>query len=148
MTKRRQSLGREGEHRAADYLEARGYRIVARNVRASRVEIDLIAQQGGTLAFIEVKTRRATDPSLPGEHGRAAEAVDERKQARLRHGAQAWLTEHPLERRRARRVRFDVVTCLKARDPSGPCPSESDPRNDDTAPGEARWSIEHWKAAF
>ena len=41
MTRHRRSLGREGEERAARHLEARGYQIVARNVRVARVEIDL-----------------------------------------------------------------------------------------------------------
>lgn len=142
MTQKRQALGREGETRASRYLEARGYRIVARNVRAARVELDVIARRGPTLVFIEVKTRRATGASGFGSHAQAAESVDERKQARLRRGARAWLDEHPLERRRAGRVRFDVITCLVTP------PRCVGPENDDTAPGAARWSIEHWESAF
>lgn len=150
MTKRRQSLGREGETRAARFLEARGYRIVARNVRAARVEIDLIAGLDGVLVFVEVKSRRATGPDGFGGHGQAAEAVDERKQARLRRGARAWLDEHPAARRRSRRIRFDVITCLHAESASRNPPESvgSCPQNDDTAPERARWSIEHWEAAF
>ena len=56
MTKDRRWLGREGETRAARFLESRGYRIVARNVRADRVEIDLVARRGTLLAFVEVKS--------------------------------------------------------------------------------------------
>ena len=140
MTRRRQDLGREGEQRAARYLESQGYRIVARNVRADRVEIDLVARRGRVLAFVEVKTRRvASDGDGPG-HGLAAEAVDGRKQARLRRGAWAWLDAFPEARRGTSRLRFDVITCLR-RNPL--------PRNDDTAPEEgARWSIEHWTSAF
>ena len=158
----RASLGRLGEDAAASYLAARGYRIVARNVRADRVELDLIARFGTALVFVEVKTRRGA------RHGQAAEAVDPRKQRRLRHGAQAWLAGHPPEARGALRHRFDVVTCLlldtraRARAagttislPTGPpicppiCPEEeASPQNEASAPEGARWSIEHWQSAF
>jgi putative endonuclease len=158
MTKRRQLLGREGESRAARYLERQGYRIVARNDRAARVEIDLIARRGSLLVFVEVKSRRAAQTSAnapdPTGHGQAAEAVDARKQARLRRGAMAWLDEHPAERSRARRLRFDVVTCLRFESethrPSsaGPGTRPSHPQNETTAPVGARWSIEHWQGAF
>jgi putative endonuclease len=147
VTNHRQWLGREGEARAARFLEARGYRIVARNVRADRVEIDLIARRGGLLVFVEVKSRRAS------EHGRAAEAVDWRKQRRLRRGAHAWLASNPVEARRTRSRRFDVITCLlTARLPAGrrtPLAVETaEGQNATTAPETARWSIEHWEGAF
>lgn len=147
---RRASLGRLGEDAAARFLAARGYRIVARNVRADRVELDLIARRGTLLVFVEVKTRRGTD------HGRAAEAVDPRKQRRLRHGARAWLASHPPQAQGVLRHRLDVVTCvlLDARTGSrfGP-PTRwsapgSEPENETSAPDGARWSIEHWEAAF
>lgn len=110
---------------------------MARNVRADRVEIDLVARRRGRLVFVEVKTRRADARGGYGAHGRAAEAVDPRKQARLRHGAFASLAAHPAERRAARSLRFDVVTCV------------APPRNATTASsGEARWSFEHWEDAF
>lgn len=152
MTRRRLALGRDGETHAARYLTTRGYRIVARNVRAARVEIDLIARRGRMLVFVEVKARRATGADGFGRHGGAAEAVDARKQARLRRGAQAWLASNPEERARAHRVRFDVITCLLEATPAPPAATseapEPDPRNDDTAPGGARWSLKHWEAAF
>ncbi len=144
MTRARRSLGREGEERAARHLEARGYQIVARNVRAARVEIDLVARDRGVVVFVEVKTRRRGARQAFGRHASAAEAVDERKQARLRRGAAAWLAEHPESRRGRRGVRFDVITCLRD-DRAGVLA----PMNDDTAhPEDARWSIEHWEAAF
>ncbi|MGB0620994.1 MAG: YraN family protein [Myxococcota bacterium] len=142
MSRARRFLGREGEERAARHLEARGYQIVGRNVRAGRVEIDLIARAAGVLVFVEVKTRRRGTNAPFGHHGAAAEAVDHRKQIRLRRGAAAWLAKHPSAR--CRGVRFDVVTCLLD-DAQGVLA----PRNDDTAhPEDARWSIEHWEAAF
>ncbi|HKK52068.1 MAG TPA: YraN family protein [Myxococcota bacterium] len=102
----RAELGRQGEAVAAEFLEGRGYRIVGRNVRADRVEIDLIARRGVLLVFVEVKTRRSLKMGSP------AEAVDARKQRRLRRGASAWLSSRPASARGVRRLRFDVVTCL------------------------------------
>ena len=59
------ALGAEGEARAARFLARRGYRILARNVRAGGVEIDLVATRGALLAFVEVKTRRTRDFGAP-----------------------------------------------------------------------------------
>jgi putative endonuclease len=98
----RLGLGTEGEVRAARLLQASGYRVLARNARVERVEIDLVAERGGTIAFVEVKTRRARD------HGTPEEAVDWRKRRRLVRGAAAWLRQAGLP---AARVRFDVVVC-------------------------------------
>jgi putative endonuclease len=147
MTKRRQSLGRAGEDCAARFLEERGYRIVARNVRAARVEIDLIAARGSVLVFVEVKSRSASGPDGFGGHRQAAEAVDPRKQARLQRGARAWLAEHAAARRRANHIRFDVITCLHGVSRSR-TNFETEAQNDATAPEAARWSIKHWEAAF
>ncbi len=54
-------LGRRGERAAEKYLRRNGYRIVARNFRAAGAEIDLVAMDGETLVFVEVKTRRSRD---------------------------------------------------------------------------------------
>ena len=59
---------------AEKYLRRNGYRIVKRNFRAAGAEIDLVAMDGDTLVFVEVKTRRSRDAGAPEE------AVDERKQ--------------------------------------------------------------------
>lgn len=115
----RRALGREGEERAARLLEELGFRIVARNVRADGVEIDLVAERRGLVAFVEVKTRRG------GAHGAAEEAVDARKRARLVRGAAAWLAGRG---RRYPRVRFDVVAC-----------------EPDSGGG---WRLRHWPGAF
>jgi putative endonuclease len=97
----RRALGRAGEEAAARHLAELGYRILARNVRAGGVEIDLVATRGDLVAFVEVKARRG------GRFGGGAEAVDARKRARLVRGAAAWLAA---SRERFARVRFDVVT--------------------------------------
>ena len=120
MADLRRALGADGERRAARWLEARGYRILARNVRAGGVELDLVARRGPLVAIVEVKTRRA------GGIGAPEEAVDARKQARLVRGARAWLRE--ARPRGIRRVRFDVVTCVHA--------------------GDGRWTVRHWEGAF
>lgn len=161
MTEHRQHLGREGEARAARFLAAQGYQIVDRNVRAGGVEIDLVVARGNLVAFVEVKSRRRGRRGDFGGHAGAAEAVDARKQHRLRRGAAAWLAAHP--QAGTRRVRFDVITCIRddrrgspppdgpmpAIPPIPPMPPMPGARNTTTAhPSDARWSIEHWEAAF
>jgi putative endonuclease len=102
VTTRARGLGIEGEARAARLLEADGYSILARNARCDRVEIDLVAARGDTVAFVEVKTRRGS------AHGAPEEAVDWRKRRRLVRGAAAWLQASGV---RARQIRFDVIVC-------------------------------------
>jgi putative endonuclease len=63
----RSRLGRWGESIAARHLAAKGYRIVKRNWRCRQGEIDLIAQAGETLVFVEVKTRRGRNMGTPEE---------------------------------------------------------------------------------
>jgi putative endonuclease len=102
-TATRRALGIAGEQRAAAHLASRGYRILARNARAGRVELDLVAMRGRLLVIAEVKTRRSRGGGAPEE------AVDYRKRERLVQGAAAWLAEHP--RARVAQVRFDVIAC-------------------------------------
>jgi len=96
----RRALGRIGEEAAAAALAARGYRILRRNVRSPRGEIDLIATCGDEIVFIEVKTR-TTD-----ERGGPLDAVHPAKQRRLARLARAFLHRHRLG---DRLCRFDVV---------------------------------------
>jgi putative endonuclease len=94
-------LGRYGEEVAANYLTARGWRILGRNWRCREGELDLVAQPDpATVVFIEVKTRSRDSCGLPEE------AVTPRKLARLRRLAGAWLQEHGLPGQSAR---IDVV---------------------------------------
>lgn len=93
-------LGRWGEDEAARFLHRRGFRILARNLRLRLGEVDLIAWDGTTLVFVEVKTRRPGAPEPPQG------AVDARKQARLGRLARGYLARI---RASAVRCRFDVV---------------------------------------
>lgn len=81
--------GRAAERRVAWHYRLRGYRILARNVRAGGVELDLIVRRGRRLVFCEVKLKQG--PLF----GDPLEAVDEWKRARLRRGAEAWLVANP-----------------------------------------------------
>jgi putative endonuclease len=93
-------LGRRGERRAATYLAKRGFRIVARGVSNQFGEIDLIALDGETVVFVEVRTRRSLDAGHP------AESVTSGKQERLTRTALAFLKHNRLLEHRSR---FDVV---------------------------------------
>lgn len=93
------TLGQWGEDRAAEWLQARGWRITARNFRCRMGEIDLIAENGRYLAFVEVKLRK------DGSYGAACEAVTPAKQRKLRLTAEFYLLGHPT----ALQPRFDVA---------------------------------------
>jgi len=79
--------GLSAEARAAAYLMAKGYRILAKRFRTPHGEIDIVARRRNLLAFIEVKARASLDE--------AAYAVTPRQQARIIAAAQAWLMAHP-----------------------------------------------------
>jgi len=79
--------GLSAESRAAAFLIAKGYRILARRYRTPHGEIDLVARKRNLLAFIEVKARASLDE--------AAYAVTPRQQARIIDAAQGWLAAHP-----------------------------------------------------
>ncbi len=98
-------LGAQGERAAQRHLKRRGYRIVARNFRAAGAEIDLVAMDGETLVFVEVKTRRSDDAGAPEE------AVDARKQTRMRRAAEAFAIQYRVGERE---MRFDIVAISAA----------------------------------
>lgn len=111
MTAARQRLGRAAEQAVARRLGASGWAIVARNVRVRLAEvageIDLIALDGATLVFVEVKAGRQGARSGPE---RPALAVGRRKQLRLRRLARAWLAgSEAAKAPRFGALRFDVV---------------------------------------
>ena len=93
-------LGQRGEAAAARYLARQGYKIAARGNRTKLGELDLVAVDGSTVVFVEVKTRQSADEVHP------ALAVDDAKQRRLTRLALAFLQRHDLLRLPAR---FDVV---------------------------------------
>ena len=104
------ALGRRGEEIALEYFRGKGYRIVERGFRLFRGEIDIIAYDGPTLVFIEVKTRATTEFGLPEE------AVTPAKQSQIRKIARGYLVERGLGEPDCR---FDVLAIL--------VPEEGDP---------------------
>ena len=108
MTFRRIRTGKQGEDLAAAHLAENGYRILERNYRSVFGEIDIVAEEGDTLVFVEVKSRRSEaygDPQL---------AVGPKKQRKISRVAMSYLSEKGWNRRPAR---FDIVA-VKLR-PSG-----------------------------
>jgi putative endonuclease len=79
--------GLSAETRAAAFLMAKGYRILARRFRTPYGEIDIVARKRGLVAFVEVKARAKLDD--------AAYAVTPRQQRRIIDAASAWLMTHP-----------------------------------------------------
>lgn len=102
-----QEKGRLGEELAATYLEANGFRVLARNYRFQRAELDLVCflpasryEDGGELVFVEVKMRSSASFAHPEE------AVNAAKQQQLIRAARSYLYEHRLE---GAICRFDVI---------------------------------------
>jgi len=93
--------GKSGEEKAAAYLRLKGYKILEKNYRVGQGEIDLIAQRGSRLVFVEVKTRRGKTQGSP------LEAVTPHKVRRLSNAAAFYLAQHPSA---SKSCRFDVVT--------------------------------------
>jgi putative endonuclease len=99
------SVGNQGEEIAANYLTARGYRILERNFRCKGGEVDIIARDPGdkSLAFIEVKARRSLTYGVPQL------AVTPFKQRQISKAALTWLSKNRLHDTNAR---FDVIAIL------------------------------------
>jgi putative endonuclease len=96
----RQEWGKAGEDLAARYLEQRGLKILERNFRFEHGEIDLIAEEGEELVFIEVKARQSTAFGTPED------AVTEKKQEKVHAAAEGYLYTHDID---DRPCRFDIV---------------------------------------
>ncbi len=90
MGDHRRRLGRRGEEIAAAYLQQQGYFILARNWRCPAGELDIVAREGETLAFVEVRTRRGD------RYGTPEESITPAKQAKLVELAQTYLQENGL----------------------------------------------------
>jgi len=110
MTEQRRALGERGENLAVARLEKLGYRILERNYRVRLGEIDIIAEDSGTLAFVEVKTRAGKSFGAPFE------AITARKKKQLAKVAMQYISQHGLDNRPAR---FDVVSVV-LQDHGGP----------------------------
>ncbi|MFY0542819.1 YraN family protein [Brevibacillus sp. H7] len=100
MSLRRKQLGQKGESVAERFLQSKGYQTVARNVRSRHGEIDLIAMDGDTLVFVEVRTRSGF------AYGTPTESVTWRKRRKLQELALAYLQNcsQPVKH-----FRFDVI---------------------------------------
>jgi putative endonuclease len=115
----RAALGLKGEQAAERYLFQNGYRILDRRWNCRFGELDLVAQEGDEVVFVEVKTRRSTG------YGGAAGAIDWHKARRLRHAAYIYLRARRLQ---GRPFRIDVIAVTQ------------------TGPEQAR--LEHFKSAI
>jgi putative endonuclease len=104
MTDVRHTAGKRGEELAAEHFVRLGFEVLGRNHRTRFGELDLVAFDGSTLVFVEVKTRRSG--------GREPwESLHDRKQSKVRRMAIAWLTEGP-DRPYGAELRFDGVAVL------------------------------------
>lgn len=93
------TVGQKGETLAASYLQNKGFDIIARNWRYRHLEIDLIAQCGKTLHFIEVKTLHGGSEALPERK------VNHTKVTRMKRAAEAYLFQYPSWQF----IQFDIV---------------------------------------
>jgi putative endonuclease len=96
-------LGQQGELAAVAYLQRQGFHILERNVEMGRFEIDIIAREGDTVAFIEVKCRRSDDFASPEVN------VTPTKQRHIRAAAHQWIDRHFDPKTY---YRFDVVAVV------------------------------------
>jgi putative endonuclease len=104
----RQSLGRLGEQIAADHLARRGFEILQRNYRTRWGEIDIVAFDGRTLVFCEVKSRRLRRQGPSPVSAAPFESLHARKRAQVRRMAARWISER-FERPYAALIRFDAI---------------------------------------
>ncbi|MBU4304490.1 MAG: YraN family protein [Candidatus Omnitrophica bacterium] len=101
--KTKQELGAIGEKLAVDYLKKHGYRIVEQNYRTKLGEIDIIAQEGSYLCFVEVKTRKNASKGWPEE------AIGREKIRKISQNALCYLKQKNIS---GDKMRFDVVAVV------------------------------------
>ncbi len=102
MKSENKSVGDFGETSACTYLKHRGYKILERNYRNRGGEIDIIAEKGSYVVFVEVKTRNSEDFGAPSE------AVNAVKQQKIANTAMAYIMQH----RPDNDFRFDVIEVM------------------------------------
>ena len=107
MLNQRQKFGEKGESMAARYLKTTGYKIIEKNYRTQLGEIDIIAQDGKTIVFVEVKSRRSV------QFGSPKWAITPQKQRKISMVALQYLKKTDQSSAKAR---FDVVTIIATRD--------------------------------
>lgn len=95
-------MGAFGEQTAAKYLRENGYRILSANYRTGAGELDIVAEKGSVLSFVEVKTRAAGGLTEPKD------AVDYRKQENLKAAAASYLSRYNYNLT----PRFDIIEVL------------------------------------
>ena len=100
-------VGREGEALAANFLQQKGYEIVDRTWRYGPKEIDIVARDGDTMVFVEVKTRSTLAFELPQE------AVTKKKMKNLVEAADAYMIQNNIDLE----GRFDIVAVLNGNPP-------------------------------
>jgi putative endonuclease len=106
----RREIGRRGEELAADHLVRRGFSILERNFRTRWGELDIVAFDGRTLVFCEVKSRRRSGPQGRTRCTSAVpfESLHPHKRHQVRKMAQVWMSNR-LERPYAQLIRFDAI---------------------------------------
>ena len=97
---KKQIEGKEGERKATEYLEKKGYKVICKNFRCLQGEIDIIAKDDKSIIFVEVKTRTSF------KYGEAKEAVNEIKQKHIYKAAEYYLYKNKLDEAY---VRIDVI---------------------------------------
>ncbi len=107
MKRHNKALGAWGEEKAAEYLQRQGYAVCARNFRWARGELDIIAERGELLVFVEVKTAGSERMGPPETW------VTRQKQAQIGQVALRYLQTNEIENRDCR---FDVIGVIKSDD--------------------------------
>lgn len=102
----RKKVGKLGEEAAINYLKGQGYQILTRNWSTRLGELDIIAQKGEELVFVEVRSTRSL------RFGYGFQSVDARKQQRIKRLALQYIKQHQL---RSQAMRFDVISVLLSR---------------------------------
>ena len=100
----KQVLGRLGEDLAADFLEKNGYRIIGRNLHFSKNELDIVAEDGDFVAFVEVKTRSCLYPES-NRYGTPGRAVDSKKRGNTVQAVKDYLMKNYV----TKQPRIDVI---------------------------------------
>lgn len=102
MSQHKQELGKKGEDLAAAHLKTKGYKILKRNYRSGRAELDIIAEKDKWIIVVEVKTRETDAYGNPGK------SVDTGKMKMLAQGIESYMLEKDLEAQ----VRYDIISII------------------------------------